>query len=340
MTPLRDRWTTLQQEHPRTRIRDAAEQLGVTEVELLQTRVGDGVERLNDDLRGILRGLGGVGRTMALTRNHACVHERKGRFEDVQVGPSPVGLVLGPDIELRLFLMHWQTAWSVQSDSPAGPLHSVQFFDRHGEAVLKVYLDRKDGDRVAWEALLEAHRAEDTPLALTPRPGRTPEPSLAAVDADALLADWEALQDTHHFHGLLRQHGVSRRQALALAEGRFTERLDRQAPTALLHAAAAAGQSIMVFVGNRGCIQIHMGPVQRIVGRGDWINVLDPDFNLHLRTDVAGEVWRVRKPTADGGVTSVEVLDADGASIVTFFGARKPGVPEQAGWRALAEALA
>ena len=47
----------------------------------------------------------------------------------------------------------------------------------------------------------------------------------------------------------------------------------------------------------------------------------------------------MRKPTADGIVTSVELLDPAGKVIVQFFGARKPGIPENEQWRALAEGL-
>jgi hypothetical protein len=45
---------------------------------------------------------------------------------------------------------------------------------------------------------------------------------------------------------------------------------------------------VMIFVGNMGCIQIHGGPVEKIVPMGPWINVMDPRFNLHLRADHAG----------------------------------------------------
>jgi hypothetical protein len=37
----------------------------------------------------------------------------------------------------------------------------------------------------------------------------------------------------------------------------------------------------MCFVGNRGCIQIHTGPVKNIKIMGPWLNVMDPGFNLH-----------------------------------------------------------
>jgi putative hemin transport protein len=95
----------------------------------------------------------------------------------------------------------------------------------------------------------------------------------------------------------------------------------------------------MVFVGNPGCIQIHTGPVARIVPMGPWINVMDPGFNLHLRADHVREAWVVRKPTSDGIVTSLELFDATGETIALLFGARKPGKPEDERWRELVAGL-
>ena len=95
----------------------------------------------------------------------------------------------------------------------------------------------------------------------------------------------------------------------------------------------------MVFVGNEGCVQIYTGRVERLVETGPWFNVLDARFNLHLAEAQVVEAYVVVKPTVDGVVTSVECFDADGALVVQFFGERKPGIPELAGWRDLVAAL-
>ena len=73
-----------------------------------------------------------VGRVMCLTRNEHCVHERHGRFEDVQVS-GPHGLVLGPDIDLRLFLGQWRYGFAVREPLQAAASgRSLQFFDAAG----------------------------------------------------------------------------------------------------------------------------------------------------------------------------------------------------------------
>jgi putative hemin transport protein len=112
----------------------------------------------------------------------------------------------------------------------------------------------------------------------------------------------------------------------------------------LLGDAAVDALPIMVFVGSGGCIQIHTGPVHNIQpldtpGGAQWINVMDPGFNLHLRCDMIASVWAVQKPTSDGVVTSVEAFDAQGELMAMFFGERKPGQHELQGWRELVAGL-
>ncbi|RMS45955.1 hypothetical protein ALP65_03871 [Pseudomonas aeruginosa] len=119
----------------------------------------------------------------------------------------------------------------------------------------------------------------------------------------------------------------------------LVERLDKGDLAKLFEAAAESGLPIMVFVGNAHCIQIHTGPVCNLKWLDDWFNVLDPEFNLHLKTTGIAELWRVRKPSTDGIVTSWEAFDADGELIVQLFGARKPGEPERDDWRELAESF-
>jgi putative hemin transport protein len=101
--------------------------------------------------------------------------------------------------------------------------------------------------------------------------------------------------------------------------------------------AAANALPIMVFVGNKGMLQIHTGEVRNVVDARGWLNVLDPDFNLHVREEAIAQSWIVRKPTVDGTVTALECFDANGNQLVQLFGKRKPGIPELEEWRTLAQ---
>src|SRR6185295_5488437 len=134
-TDLAARWSRLRGEKPALRIRDAAASLGVSEAELVALGIGRTATPLDGDWRAILNEMPTVGRVMCLTRNDDCVHERHGRFEKVSV-TGPHGLVLGPDIDLRLFLGQWKLGFAVREPlklgNQQGERLSLQFFDKTG----------------------------------------------------------------------------------------------------------------------------------------------------------------------------------------------------------------
>jgi hypothetical protein len=72
----------------------------------------------------------------------------------------------------------------------------------------------------------------------------------------------------------------------------------------------------MSFVGNHGVIQIFSGEINRIIKMDEWLNIMDPRFNLHIKSESLAEVWVVRKPSVDGIVTSLECFDSKGELIV------------------------
>ena len=159
------------------------------------------------------------------------------------------------------------------------------------------------------------------------------------VDERAFQDAWAALKDTHEFTALLRRFGLSRLSALRAARCDQACRVGGGSVHDVLNEAARSELPIMVFVGNSGAIQIFTGCVKRVAPTGAWLNVLDEQFNLHVREDEIAETWVVRKPTRDGVVTSLEVFARDGELIVQLFGKRKPGQEESKCWRALAQRL-
>ncbi len=335
-------WQTLRAEQPKLRARDAAAHLHVSEGQLVASRLGVDTVRLNPDWAALLPALGELGYIMALTRNEDCVHERKGYYRDVTVmANGQMGLVVSPDIDLRLFLGGWASVFAVAEETGKGTQRSIQVFDHQGVAVHKVFLT-EDSVEAAWAPLLERFRAQEqtSVLELKPMPAPVVAKPDSEIDVASLREGWSTLKDTHHFFALLKKHETTRTQALRLAGHEWAEPL---APAELAKLMEAAGESalpLMVFVGNRHCIQIHTGTVKNLRWMDTWFNVLDPEFNLHLKSQSVKELWRVRKPSSDGVITSWEAFDANGELIVQLFGARKPGVPELPEWRELAEAAA
>jgi putative hemin transport protein len=329
---LRAAWTALRAKGT-VRNRDAARQLGVSEAELIASQCGQGVTRLEGDFRRLLERLHELGPVMALTRNDDVVHEKIGRYENVSAD-GMVGLALGEDIDLRLFFRHWTLGYAVEEATDHGPRSSLQFYDASGTAVHKMFL-RDQIHAHAYRALVEAFASDCQTRGerVAPPAPAAAEVDDAAVDQDGLLAGWSQLKDTHEFFPLLKKFNVGRRQALRLARSRFAQPVLLRSVRALLDDVASTQLPIMVFVGNRGCIQIHTGPVVNVKPMGPWLNVMDPGFNLHLREDRIASAWVVRKPTTEGDVTSLELFNAAGETMAMLFGKRKPGVPEMPGWR-------
>jgi putative hemin transport protein len=326
---LSSQWEIFKKDNPKVRIRDAAKQLGTTEAELLALSIGSTVTRLRSDFQGILKAVASLGKVMALTRNDFCVHERKGIYHNISFS-GPMGLAVNPDIDLRLFMNAWSTAFAVDE---AGR-QSLQFFAKDGEAIHKIYL-AETSDVAAYADLVEQFKAElqqEELVIVAPKPAALEKPD-QEVDAVDFQRQWLSLKDTHDFHGLLRNFGLSRTQALRLAPAGHAVEITKESLKSVLHKASETELEIMVFTGNAGCIQIHTGMVKNLLQTGPWFNVLDPDFNMHLREDAIDAVWLVKKPTLDGIITSIEVFDQSGSVIVQFFGKRKPGIPENEHWR-------
>ena len=343
---LRAQYEDLCQRAPKMRARDAAAQLGVSEAELLAARVGENATRLGEDAAAILRDVPTLGQVMALTRNEHCVHERKGVYANMEFfshGRAAMGLVVNPDIDLRLFMNHWAHAFALTETTPKGLRRSLQFFDAAGGAVHKIYLSQASEEAAkAYEALVARHAHEEQTSSIAVKPYAAPPADLpdTAIDWAGLRAAWAGLKDTHDFHALLRRFRVGREQALRKIGPDFAYRVGKDAARQVLEAARDENCALMVFVGNRGCIQIHTGPVQNLRPHQDWFNVLDPMFNLHLRESAIARSWVTKKPTADGIVTALEVYDQEGALAVTFFGRRKPGLAELPLWRDIVRRLA
>lgn len=333
---LKEKWEALKTGNPHLRIRNAAQELGVSEAELLATNVGEGVTVLKPEFAALLLEIEKLGKVMALTRNDECVHERKGIYHNPDFSNSHGQVLVGEDIDLRIFLNSWKFGFAVVE----GDRKSFQFFGKDGLALHKMYLTNKSNE-AEFDALTEQYKAdEQSPEIITEpiaeKPAEKPD---TEIDIAGFQQAWKDLKDTHDFFSMTRKFGVSRTQALRLAPEGYAEKIDNSKVVNLLEDASEKHVPIMVFVGNRGIIQIHTGEVKKTLWHQQWFNVMDPDFNLHLDTTKIAETWITKKPTEDGEVTSVEVFNKNGDFIVQFFGKRKPGNPELQEWKEMVAAL-
>ena len=165
---LRSAWNDLKTQKKGMRARDSAEALGVSEAELIASLIGDGGTRLRTDGAQIIKDIPALGPVMALTRNESCVHEKIGPYTDVSINPGH-GLVLGKEIDLRIFPAHWRHVFALVEDTDNGPRRCIQIFDAAGTAVHKIY-QKPATDIAAFDALIDRWRAEDQTPTLTVLP--------------------------------------------------------------------------------------------------------------------------------------------------------------------------
>lgn len=332
-------WETLKSSEPQLRIRDAAKRLGVTELELLATTVGEHTIRLQGDWASLLIEFKKLGKVMSLTRNEGCVLEHKGTFQKIDIQgeePYQVATVIGP-IEQRVFFSGWKYGFAVINETPRGTMRSFQFFDKAGEAVMKVYLQEKS-NLAAFDDIIQAYQAAEQEEEIVIEAFSSPEYA-ESIDLEAFTHDWENMKDTHEFFGMLRKYKVHRLNAVKWINDKWAYEVDRLSARKILQVASAEKMPIMIFAGNKGNIQIHQGKVRTIRQMGSWLNVLDPDFNMHLNEDLIDCAFVVHKNTEDGLVSSLELFDKEGEMIAQFFGLRKPGIPQLPAWKNLVDSL-
>ncbi len=216
---LKTRWQELLHKVPKLRIRDAARELGVSEAELLATRCGESVTRLEGKWDELIKRFPTLGEVMCLTRNEAAVHERYGIFTEEISFFHGMGQILGPDIDLRLFMNHWEFGFAVRDETNEGPRRSLQFFDADGTAVFKLYLTKQSNVAVCDELIQSFAAANQSPVqAILPQTKTTSEERPDSdIDVEGFRKAWESTKDTHEFFVLLKKFGVARQQALRLA---------------------------------------------------------------------------------------------------------------------------
>lgn len=346
---LAERWSALRVEQPRLQPRDAAQKLNVSESELVATNVGKGATRLRDgsaSYKAVYDRLHELGQIKAITRNDSAVLERVGTVtqaklnQDGRVIPG-TGFAGGP-IDLRFGTDQWRSAFAVVQPGREGKIsRSLQFFDVHGNAVNKVYLDNEAGV-AAFDKLVADFKAPEqvAHLSVDKAPVKVVKKPNGEVDVKELRDTWSELSDVHEFPRLLKDLGITREQALDLIGKDAAYRISAQSVQTLLDSAARQGQPIMVFVSNPGMTQIFSGTIKKVKQTDEWYNVLDPDFNLHLRQAGIDRGWVVKRPAKDGVITSVEFYDAKGEQVVNFFSRRDRNKEETAAWRQIVASLA
>lgn len=267
--------------------------------------------------------------------SHAFI-DQIGRFplsDDV----AEAGLVLGEDgLDLRLNLRAWY--WLCITRDQDAPCFELRVFDRHATPLLRL-ASAPGSDLAAWARLYAQGSVEQPPFTLRDAlVKRDTQPS-------GLVEDWAAMGDVHDHFALLKRHGLTRYEGNQGVVPQFARRIGTAGTAALLGQLAESGLELMVFIYSPGSTQIYTGKLEGATRQGDSLVFEMPGDSdtaptrFGIRDTLEAEAWRVYKPNAVGGVTSLEIFDAEQRLIVQLFGRRPAGQPEQPAWRELLDQL-
>lgn len=303
-----------------------------TNVSASHTANAAGTISLQGDWAKIVGSIVSGGGIRASTESGGVTIEQTGTVGEYNMrGEGTIGSVVQDDLDLRFLFRHWV----------GGLVHSahttVDFIDTTGAACISLHA-ADDAARNTIEALANQFRgpAFDIPTA-PPRPTSKTD---AEIDREALLADWRAMQNVHHFEAMLGKHGIGRLQALRLAGSEFARELSADAFGQLLTRLGDDGQEIMVFVANRGMVQIYSGPTDDKKRAGHGWEITHKETKIYVPDTALHGLWLVHKPTAAGIITSLEFVREDSdQSVASIFGRHPHGDAQPPEWMALLEQL-
>ncbi|MCL7931410.1 ChuX/HutX family heme-like substrate-binding protein [Halomonas llamarensis] len=324
---------------PRLPAIEIAERLSISEGELQAARLGRNVWTLPLTPNELAAYLPQLGRVKALTRSRLAVLEQTGDYPALRDRPQ-TGLLLAPGgLDLRLLYLHWYWACLIRDLMPSSNEEepqwrwSLQIFNQHGCAVHKCFALENPLPR-PWGALA-ALGTQDTPAFTQSMPRlKRPLPKIPT-----LASEWGEMRDVHQFFALLKRHHLERIEANQLMEGRFTRALPTRSLETVFQQASQRALPLMLFVASPGCVQIRTGILPTPQRARGWLNLFGEQFTLHLDDTAIDQVWQVSKPNRDGGVTSIEAFDAQGALVLQLYAERQEGRAERREWRQLLDEL-
>lgn len=260
--------------------------------------------------------------------------EQTGVIDEVFLrGEGQFASVVQDNMDLRFLLKRLSRA-------EMHPAHTT--IDIYNEAgVLATSFHGADKDaKAAIEELVRRYGTDHAEAQISNAGNRRPGLSDKDVDVEAVRADWKAMTNVHHFEALLAKHRVGRLQAFRMMNGDFTHELTAEAFPDLLQKLDATGEKVMVFVANRGFVQIFSGPAKapKRVGHG-W-EIVHEQSKVFVPDSALAHLWLVNKPTAAGIISSLEIVsEAEDQALASIFGKHPHGDPQPASWLDLLNTL-
>tara|TARA_B110000438_G_C15725445_1_gene611794 strand:- start:218 stop:1171 length:954 start_codon:yes stop_codon:yes gene_type:complete len=242
------------------RIRDAAFKLNLSEAELLSTNLGDLVKFLrvdnkSDFLNRIL---------MFLSRNDYVVHEKILSCKDVELQQG--GLIKFKNTNIDIIKFDIDSIKYIFSEKKVDnnkELRSIQFFNRQGSAIFKIYLK---SDQVKEYDLLISEFQVDYDYVL--------QSSLHFNNHEMIDKKSNLVNET--FDSFKYENLIEWKCSRINKTGIFRN---------ILEISSKEQYELGIYVVGLNCNQFHFGLLDKVVDYRGWLNILDPEFNIHVKED-------------------------------------------------------
>ena len=255
---IKDSWLKFQskEENKKIRIRDAADQLGCSEADLLSTEVGDTVSFLNvEDINTLFADILSTDRIMLLVRNDSVVHEKTINTEDINIIDGSFIDISKQHPVLEYDLASFQYSFFQKKIHANKILSSFQFFNQIGDSVLKIY--SKNVSDSAFDPIVSKYMTEYG-YEVQSREYIDKKPSINNNSVCLYFNDNVASYDCNKH--ILPSSSLRK----------------------ILNKSSEKKIAIQVHCLGLSAVQYHIDRVDKIVDYGPWLNVIDNNFNLHV----------------------------------------------------------
>lgn len=317
---------------------DIAGDSGITEGEMVKARLNRDAVLLNiDNIKEFITSLEKLGEVKTITRNKYAISILTGVYKNQYLYgyksmdvSAQAGLILNPrELDLRIFFRHWVYVFYIQ-DAERGD--SVQIFDKDGQAVHKIY-PTPHTHLACFKEIKEKYPHSAADIVFCKPDAALPTPDESIRYHSQIDEEWRKMKDVHDFYLLMHKYKADRLTLLKSVKRDLAYQTDNEIIARSLNLTKKLLNEIVIFVANKGCVQIFTGIPDKIFYKDSWLNVFNKNFILHLKFNEIHSCWVVKKPCECGYVNSLEAYAEDGTLILQIYGQRNEGEKERDLWK-------
>lgn len=315
---------------------DIADGLCITEGELVKARLShDAVLLKIDNIKNFIESLENLKEIKTVTRNRYAISILNGIYKNQYLYgyksmdvSAQAGLILNPrELDLRIFFRHWAYIFYIE-DSERGD--SLQIFDNEGNAVHKIY-PTLNTDIALFKSIKNKYNSDLREILFEKNPSFFPDGEITFNKQ--IDDDWRKMCDVHDFYMLMHKYKMDRLSLLKSVKSDLACQVDNGIIERIFTNTKEMLNEIVIFVSNKGCVQIFTGIPDKIFYKDDWLNIFNNNFKLHIKNNQIHSSWIVKKPCENGYVNSIEAYAEDGTLIIQIYGQRNEGEKERELWR-------